>query len=208
MDLKKINEFKTENNIEIIENFIKINGGYITSKNLTDLGIHRMYLKIMLDKHMIEKVNRGIYISSKTLEDSFFTFQLRYPKVIFSRFTALYFYGLTEIIPYNFDLTMDNNYHVDKINKNHNIIRCKKELLDLGLTEVETPYGHKVKAYDRERCICDIIKYKNKLDLEQVKKSVKMYLKDKNKDLIKLSEYSKIMGINKEVMDFVGMYNE
>ena len=208
MGLKKINEFKTENNIEIIENFIKINGGYITSKSLTDLGIHRMYLKIMLDKHMIEKVNRGIYISNKTLEDSFFTFQLRYPKVIFSRFTALYFYGLTEIIPYNFDLTMDNNYHVDKINKNHNIIRCKKELLNLGLTEVETPYGHKAKAYDRERCICDIIKYKNKLDLEQVKKSVKMYLKDKNKDLIKLSEYSKIMGINKEVMDFVGMYNE
>ena len=35
-----------------------------------------------------------------------------------------------------------------------------------------------------------------------------MYLKDKNKDLIKLSEYSKIMGINKEVMEFVGMYNE
>ena len=208
MDLKKINEFQTENNIKIIENLIKINGGYITSKILTDLGIHRMYLKIMLDKHLIEKVNRGIYISSKTLEDSFFTFQLRYPKIIFSRFTALYFYGLTEIIPYNFDLTMDNNYHVDKINKNHNIIRCKKEFLFLGLTEVETPYGHKVKAYERERCICDIIKYKNKLDLEQVKKSVKLYLKDKNKDLIKLSEYSKIMGINKKVMDFVGMYNE
>ena len=68
MDLKKINEFQTENNIEIIENLIKINGGYITSKILTDLGIHRMYLKIMLDKHLIEKVNRGIYISSKTLE--------------------------------------------------------------------------------------------------------------------------------------------
>ena len=131
MDLKKINEFQTENNIKIIENLIKINGGYITSKILTDLGIHRMYLKIMLDKHLIEKVNRGIYISSKTLEDSFFTFQLRYPKIIFSRFTALYFYGLTEIIPYNFDLTMDNNYHVDKINKNHNIIRCKKEFLFL-----------------------------------------------------------------------------
>ena len=84
---------------------------------------------------------------------------------------------------------MDNNYHVDKINKNHNIIRCKKEFLNLGLTEVKTPYGHKVKTYDRERCICDIIKYKNK-------------------DLIKLSEYSNIMGINKEVMEFVGMYNE
>ena len=203
-----INEFNAENNIEIIENLIRINGGYITSKILTELGIHRMYLKIMLDKHLIEKVNRGVYISRKTIEDSFFTFQLRYPKVIFSRFTALYVYVLTEIIPYNYDLTTNYTYHVENVYRNHNIIRCKQELLNLGLTEVETPYGNKVKAYERERCICDIIKYKNKLDLEQVKKSVKMYLKDKNKDLIKLSEYSKIMGINKEVMDFVGMYNE
>ncbi len=94
------------------------------------------------------------------------------------------------------------------INKKHNVIRCKNELLTLGLTEVETSYGNIVKAYDRERCICDIIKYRNKLDLEQIKKSIKMYLRDKNKDLIKLSEYSKIMGINEKVVYFITMLCE
>lgn len=104
-------------NIEIIKKYMKENNGYITSKEVKKLGIHRMYLKIMLDRNIIEKVNRGIYISSNIFEDSFFTFQLKYPNVIFSRFTALYFYGLTELIPYNYDLTIANNYHVEFINK-------------------------------------------------------------------------------------------
>ena len=195
-------------NIEIIKKYMKENNGYITSKEVKKLGIHRMYLKIMLDRNIIEKVNRGIYISSNIFEDSFFTFQLKYPNIIFSRFTALYFYGLTELIPYNYDLTIANNYHVEFINKKHNVIRCKNELLTLGLTEVKTPYGNIVKAYDRERCICDIIKYRNKLDLEQIKKSIKMYLRDKNKDLIKLTKYSNVMGIHGSVIYFITMLCE
>ena len=38
-----------KSNIEIILEFMKINHGYITLKQITGLGIHRMYLKIMKD---------------------------------------------------------------------------------------------------------------------------------------------------------------
>ena len=47
MERMTIKEFKTENNIEIINGLMKINNGYITSKKLSDFGIHRMYLNIM-----------------------------------------------------------------------------------------------------------------------------------------------------------------
>lgn len=208
MDKQLIEILKIENNIEIIKKLIEINNGYITSRILTELGIHRMYLNIMLKKGMIEKISKGIYIDKSTLEDVYYTFQLRYPKIIFSRFTALYFYGLTEIYPHNFDLTVDYNYHVEDINRKHSVIKCRKDILELGLIYISTPLNHKVRAYDRERCICDLIKYKTKLDIEQVKKTIKIYIKDQNKDLNKLSEYSKIMGINKEVMEFVGMFYE
>lgn len=208
MKKQNIEEFKTESNIEIIMNLINANGGYITSKQITELGIHRMYLNIMIQKGMIEKVNKGVYIGKKVMEDVYYTFQLRYPKIIFSRFTALYFYGLTELFPHRFDITVDYNYHVEEVNKKHTVIKCKKEVFELGLSEVVTPLGHKVRVYDRERCICDIIKYRNKLDMEHVKKSVKMYIKDKNKNLNNLSEYSKKMKIHKEVMEFVGMFYE
>lgn len=208
MNKQTIKEFKTEYYIEVIEGIIEANGGYVTSKQITELGIHRMYLNIMIKKNMIERVNKGVYIDKKTTEDVYYTFQLRYPKMIFSRFTSLYFWGLTEIQPSNFDLTVDYNYHIANVNDHHSIIKCNKNILELGLTKINTPHGHKVRVYDKERCICDIIKYKNRLDLEQVKKTVKMYVKDNDKNLNNLIKYSNIMGINKEVMDFVGMFYE
>lgn len=206
METKTFEEFKEESNIDSIKGLMKANNGYITSKMLSDLGIHRMYLKIMLKKGLIEKVDRGVYIEKNSLNDVYYTFQLRYHKIIFSRFTALYFYGLTETYPSSFDLTTDYYYHVEAVSKNHIIMKCNKNILNLGIIEVETPMGNKVKAYNPERCICDIIKYRYKLDGEQVKKSVKMYAQSKLKNMSKLSEYAQKMGINKEVMEYVGMF--
>ena len=56
MQLITIEEFKDQSNIEIIESILKINNGYITSKIISEFGIHRMYLNIMKEKGMIEKI--------------------------------------------------------------------------------------------------------------------------------------------------------
>lgn len=205
---KLVKILKEEGNMEAIKAIMDINGGYVTSKQITELGIHRMYLNIMMKKGFIQKVRKGIYIDKNILEDVYYTFQLKYPKTIYSRFTALYFYGLTEIFPHTFDLTVDYNYHVDEVDKTHSVIKCKKENLLLGVVKIKTQGGHYINCYDRERCICDIIKYRNKLDIEQVKKSVKMYIKDTKKDLNKLTQYAKKMNIFDDVMEFVGMYYE
>ena len=65
MERITIKEFKEQSNIEIIESIMKMNNGYVTSKELSNLGIHRMYLNIMKEKGIIEKVGNGIYIDSK-----------------------------------------------------------------------------------------------------------------------------------------------
>lgn len=50
MERMTIKEFKDQSNIEIIEIIMKINNGYVTSKELSNLEIHRMYLNIMKKK--------------------------------------------------------------------------------------------------------------------------------------------------------------
>lgn len=62
-----------------------------------------------------------------------------------------------------------------------------------GLIERETHISNKVKVYDIKRCICDIIRSKNRISIEHVKYSVREYTKRKDKDLIKLSLYVKKM---------------
>ena len=121
---------------------------------------------------------------------------------------ALYFYGMTEEFPYNYTVTVPQRYHVDTVNEKCNVFYVSDDIYELGVVEIETPNGNKVRAYDKERCICDIIRSKGRMDSEQVKKTIKQYMQSRDKDIAKLSEYSKKMGINKKVMEMVGGYYE
>lgn len=55
------------------------------------------------------------------------------------------------------------------------------ELYELGMIDVKTPSGNIVKAYDKERRICDIIRSKNRMDPEQVIYLIREYIKSKDK---------------------------
>ena len=208
MERMTIKDFKEQSNIEIIESIMKMNNGYVTSKELSNLGIHRMYLNTMWKKGIVEKVANGIYIDSKKIEDSYYVFNLSMPNTIFSHMTALYFHGLSIKAPNDkYDITVPNNYFNYKI-KNHNVFYVDREIYELGLIQIDTPMGNKVKAYDMERCICDIIRSKNRMDSEHVKHSIREYVKRKDKDLFKLSKYAEKLGIKKEVMDYLEVFYE
>lgn len=193
---------------DTIKQIMKTNNGMISTRMIEPLNISRQYLSIMENNNDIEKVSRGIYLSPSAFEDSYFSFQQKYKKAIFSHMNALYFYGMTEEFPYNYTVTVPQSYHVDTVNEKCNVFYVSDDIYELGIVEIETPNGNKVRAYDKERCICDIIRSKGRMDSEQVKKTIKQYMQSKDKDIAKLSEYSKNMGINKKVMEIVGGFYE
>ena len=193
---------------DTIKQIMNINNGMLSTRMIEPLNISRQYLSIMENNNDIEKVSRGIYLSPSAFEDSYFSFQQKYKKAIFSHMNALYFYGMTKEFPYNYTVTVPQSYHVDTVNEKCNVFYVSDDIYELGIVEIETPNGNKVRAYDKERCICDIIRSKGRMDLEQVKKTIKQYMQCKDKDMVKLSEYSKKMGINKKVMEMVEGYYE
>jgi len=208
MEKLTIKEFEDKSNIEIIEELIKKNNGYITSKELDMFDIHRMYLSIMQEKGFIKKVAAGIYIDSNKIEDNYYVFGLSMPNIIFSHMTALYFHGLSIMAPNDvYDITVKRSYNSVHLRK-HNVFYVDNNIYELGLTEIETSMGNKVKVYDMERCICDIIRSRNRIDLELIKHSVRKYIKRKDKDLVKLSLYAKKLGIKEVVIDYVGTMYE
>ena len=182
MEKLTIKEFQDKSNIEIIEELMKKNNGYITSKELDMFDIHRMYLSIMQEKGIIEKVASGIYIDTNKIEDNYYVFGLSMPNVIYSHMTALYFHGLSIKAPTDvYDITVKRSYNSIHL-RNHNVFYVGNDVYGLGITEIETPMGNKVKVYDVERCICDIIRSKSRMDLELIKHSVKEYIKRKDKN--------------------------
>ncbi len=193
---------------DTIKQIINTNNGMLSTRMIEPLNISRQYLSIMEKNKDIEKISRGIYLSPNVFEDSYFSFQQKYKKAIFSHMNALYFYGMTEEFPYNYTVTVPQSYHVGTVNEKCNVFYVSDDIYEIGVNEVETPSGNKVRAYDKERCICDIIRSKGRMDPEQVKKSIKQYIQSKDKNVAKLSDYAKRMGISKKVMEMVGIYYE
>lgn len=190
--------------IDTLKQIMDANNGMISTRMIEPLNISRQYLSIMENNNTIEKVSRGIYLSSSTFEDSYFSFQQKYKKAIFSHMNALYFHEMTEEFPYNYTVTVPQSYHDDTVNGKCNVFYVSDDIYELGVTEVKTPSGNKVRVYDKERSICDIIRSKGRMDPEQVNKTIKQYIQRRDKDMVKLSEYSKKMGINEKVMGTVG----
>lgn len=199
---------KMKVSLDCIRKIMEQNNGIICTRLIEPLDISRQYLTILEKNHEIERIGRGIYIDSNAMLDDFYSFQLKYKKAIFSHMNALYFHGYTEEIPYSLTVTVPNSYHTESMNETSNVFYVDSKIYELGVTKVKTLSGNYVRAYDLERCICDIVRSKSRMDFEQVKKTLRLYAKRKDKDMKKLSMYSKHMNISREVMEMVGMYNE
>ena len=128
MEKMTIKEFKDKSNIEIIQEFMKNNNGYIKQKELDMFDIHRMYLSIMKEKGLIKKVAAGIYIDTNKIEDNYYTFSLSMPNVIYSHITALYFHGLSIKAPNDiYDITVKRSYNSNHLRK-HNVFYVDNDI--------------------------------------------------------------------------------
>lgn len=63
--------------------------------------------------------------------------------------------------------------------------------------------GVPVAIYDKEKTICDCIRYRNKIGTDLIIEAVKTYLKDKNRDISKLMKYAKLLKIEKTVNNYL-----
>lgn len=191
-------------NIEKIEELLKKRNGIITTSEVEDLGINSRILTRMIERGIIERVARGIYISVDTIEDTYFTTQVICKKGIFSHETALYFHDLCDRTPIKFQLTVPSNYNNISIkNSNYQFFYLKEELYNVGIIEMKTPYGNKVKVYDLERTICDIIRNKKKIEIALFTDAMKRYAERKDRNSIKLHKYAKLFNIEDEVRKYL-----
>ena len=72
-----------------------------------------------------------------------------------------------------------------------------------GKIEVETPFGHVIDTYDKERTICDCIRKKDQLDTDMVKEAIKRYMQTPGAEFAKLIEYAEIFKIEELVRSYL-----
>lgn len=190
--------------IDIIKRTLKKNNGIITTKEVESLEINSKILTRMIEKGIIERVERGIYISADTLEDKYFVIQTICKKGIFSHETALYFHDLCDRTPIKYQLTIPSYYNTKLLkDKNYYFFYLKEELYEVGIIEMKTPYGNKVKVYDLERTICDIIRNKRRIETALFTDAMKRYAERRDRNSIKLHKYAKLFNIEDEIRKYL-----
>ena len=180
------------------------NGGFVTTKQIEDAGISRVYLKDFLANGSLEKISRGYYAIPDTFTDEFALLQSRSSLLVFSHGTALWFWELSDRVPHIIDVTVPSGTNVSRIKKDHPDVRfhyIKPELYALGITETKTPAGVAVKLYDRERSICDIVSAKKHTDSQLYTQAIKDYFKNQP-DTRKLLKYAKSFGIEDKIRTY------
>jgi len=187
--------------IDFIKTIIEKNNGILLTSDLQKHNIPRQYIVELTNQGYIEKVQRGVYVLTGMNANEFFCMQQKYKKGIFSHNTALYFYHLTDRTPFKLDMTFPNNIRLD-----NDLVSCHyilPENYELGLTTITLPDRTNLKIYDMERTICDIIKNRNKIDSQIVISALKEYAKRKDKNLILLFKYAKILKVDKVLREYM-----
>ncbi len=179
-------------------------GGIIEAKVAAQRGISKAMLYKLCKEDKIHRIVKGQYILPDDMQDELLSISKRSDKIIFSHETALFLHGISDRTPFEHTVTAPSGCIPSAaIKAECKVYYIKPELFELGKTELKTPAGNEVQAYDLERTVCDVIRSRNKLGTETFLAALKMYAASPKKNLNKLNTYAKQMRVEKVLRQYL-----
>lgn len=180
------------------------NNGYLLTSDVVEAGISKTYLAQFVRENAMERVAHGVYLSQDGWRDEYYILCLKNQKIVFSHESALYLHELTDREPPLVSVTVRAGYNATHLRKQGiKVYQMKSEMLDVGRTWVRTNMGNEVVAYDRERTICDIVRYHDGVDSQTFQTAMREYMKGRDRDLNKLMKDAVLFGIEREMKNYV-----
>ena len=131
-------------------------GGTIQTFQVVNNGISKSVFYSYVKKRGLEQVAHGVYVSPDTWTDAMYILHLRCGQAVFSHENALFFHKLTDREPLKYTITVRTGYNPSRLQEDRfQVYTVKKELHEIGITTMQTSFGHAVPVYDMERTICD-----------------------------------------------------
>lgn len=182
------------------------NKGVLRTAEAVAAGISRTYLGEVVRESGLVRVAHGIYLAPDAWEDGLFLLQSRFPKAVFSHETALFLLGFSEREPLRYSVTVADNQNTSGIRKTGvAVCRVKRELYSLGIVELPTPAGHTVKTYNAERSLCDLLRRKNRIDIQDLQTALKSYVRTKGSNLPELMRFAKTFSVESKIRPYLEM---
>ncbi|MBD5332247.1 MAG: hypothetical protein HDR97_00650 [Bacteroides sp.] len=151
----------------------------------------------------IIKVRNGVYATSDALANGMIDINAIVPDGILCLYSAWHHYGMTTQIPDAYYVAIERKRKV-RLPEAVDIalVYQKEDLLDIGRTTAIID-GIQVAIYNRERCLCDAIKYRNKIGINVMAEILNSYLSYPQKNLNILQQYAKELRVYKILSNYL-----
>ena len=199
---------ETETILKQVLECIDDNGGIAKKEQLAALGIdYRRILDFVENKDII-RIKNGYYtygidrFSEEDLVSKLFS------DAVLCMESALYAYGYISHKPFGFHLAVDKNTSKSRFKMDYPKVipyYTEPEVLTLGVSKINYE-NCEFQIYDKDRLICDCLKYERKMDREDFKEAVQSYIKDEDKDISALMEYARERKVLKKVQNLIGVW--
>ena len=191
----------------ITEEFTK-HGGILKTAEINALGLSSRQIKRLLDKGEISKIKQGYYEFADEVNPEEIIIARLFPEAVIFLESALLHYSYTDRIPKAWQIAVDRNSEKSKYRIDYPPIEPyyqDPKYLNIGVSTFEVQ-GFGVRIFDRDRTMCDIMRYEKKLEKEVFSNAVMRYIKDPKKNIRHLIEYAEVFNITKKVQSQIGKW--
>ncbi len=189
---------------EMMDTLLKENNGYLKTSDVVLAGISKTHLSEYVRKRNLERVAHGLYMSQDAWTDEMYVIQVRYPGAVFSHETALYLLNLADREPLEYTVTMRSGTNATRLtNSGVKVYKIREEMHEVGATTVLSPAGHMLRIYNRERTLCDLIRSRSSVEIQDFQTAMKEYVRLKEKNIPLLMRYAKLLSVEKILKQYL-----
>lgn len=178
------------------------------TSQLYELSMDYRKIQQFVEEGILERIKSGYYsigFSDKSEESMV---SRLFPDGVLCLETALFYQGYLEIRPACWQIAVDKNTSKSRFKMNFPPVQpyyIEPDILMVGAEEISLGEG-KMFLYNKERLICDCLKFEEKLEREALQQSLRKYIDEPEKDVQKLMEYAKFRKVTQKVQNRIGVW--
>ncbi len=177
---------------------------FISSAQIKERGRTAYYKMLESASHgELIKVRRGVYAYIDQLGSNMIDINLVVPEGILCLWSAWSVHQLSTSLPQAFHIAIKRDRKVvlpsfPKVEIHH----YTETILNIGVMTMEIQ-GFDIRLYDVERCVCDAVKFRNKVGMDVCSEIINNYLTRPDRNLSKLMDYAHQLRVGKILEQFL-----
>lgn len=183
-------------------------GNILKTSELRDMGFSSRQITRLMNEGTINKLKFGYYELSDIVSLGEVVIAKLFPQAVIFLESALMHYGYTDRIPSKWQIAVNKNseksqYRIENFALEPYYIEPK--FIEVGIDTFQIDKVT-IRIYNRERTICDLLRYEKKLEKEVFSYAIQAYIKDQKKNIRKLFEYAEIFNIKNKAQIYIGVW--